>query len=103
MDFRILGPTEAFADGKQLPLGGQRQRALLAYLLLHPNETIRAERLLDELWHEPPGGGPAVLHTQVARLRRLVRDRIVTVGPRYLPPREPGELDLQRVRGRVAE
>ena len=47
MDFRILGPIEGWSDGAPLTLGGPRQRALLAYLLLHANETVSADRLLD--------------------------------------------------------
>src|SRR5439155_19398031 len=49
MEFRILGQLEARSDGLSLPLGGPRQRALLAYLLLRANEVVSAERLLDEL------------------------------------------------------
>src|SRR5438067_10252798 len=54
MDFRVLGPVEVRVEGQQLPLGGQRQRALLAYLLLHANEVVSGHRLLDELWVEAP-------------------------------------------------
>jgi DNA-binding SARP family transcriptional activator len=103
MDFRILGPVEAFAEGRPLPLRGQRQRALLAYLLLHTGEVVTADRLLVELWVDPPLGGLAALQTQIYRLRRLVGDRIVTSGSSYAIRVEPGELDLERFRSLLAE
>jgi DNA-binding SARP family transcriptional activator len=103
MDFRILGPVEVFAEGRQLQLGGPRQRALLAYLLLHANEAVGGERLLDELWFETPGGGLAALQTQVSRLRRALGDRIVTAGSGYSMRVEPGELDLERFRSLLAD
>jgi len=103
MDFRILGPVEAFADGQPLPVAGRRQRALLAYLLLHANEGVEGDRLLDELWSDPPGGGLAALQSQISRLRRIVGDRIVTSESGYALRVEPGELDLDRFRLLLAE
>ena len=103
MDFRILGPVEVIAEGQPLPLGGQRPRALLAYLLLHANDVVAADRLIDELWFEAPRGGVAALQTQISRLRRLLGDRIVTSGAGYALRVEPGELDLDRFRSLLAE
>lgn len=103
MDFRILGPVEVHSGGEQLRLGGPRQRALLTYLLLHANEVVAGERLLDELWLEAPRGGLAALQTHVSRLRRILGDRIVTSGSGYAIRVEPGELDLERFRSLLAE
>lgn len=50
MEFRILGPIEVWSEGRQLRLGGVKQRALLAVLLLHRNEVVSVDRLIDELW-----------------------------------------------------
>jgi DNA-binding SARP family transcriptional activator len=50
MDFLILGPLEARVDGRELPLGGAKQRALLALLLLHRNQVVSTDRLIDGLW-----------------------------------------------------
>ena len=50
MEFRILGPLEVVEQGRALPLGGARQRALLALLLTRANEVVSADRLIDELW-----------------------------------------------------
>jgi DNA-binding SARP family transcriptional activator len=103
MDFRILGPVEVATGAQPLRLGGPRQRALLAYLLLHANEVVAAERLLDELWFEAPSGGLAALQTQISRLRRVLVDRIATAASGYSIRVEPGELDLERFRSFLAE
>lgn len=103
MDFRILGPVEVFSDGQQVRLSGPRQQALLAYLLVHANEAVPADRLPDELWPEPPRGGLAALQTQISRLRKLLGDRIVSTGSGYAIRVEPGELDLERFRSLLAQ
>ena len=56
MEFRLLGPLEIEDDeGRPLPLAGGRLRALLAVLLLHANEVVSSDRLIDDLWgQEPP-------------------------------------------------
>ena len=53
MEFRILGPLEAWDGGRAVTLGGPKPRALLAALLLHANEVVSADRLIDELWGRP--------------------------------------------------
>jgi DNA-binding SARP family transcriptional activator len=103
MEFRVLGPVEVSSGGRPLQLGGAHQRALLAFLLLHANEVVSADRLLDELWTVPPGGGVAAVRTQVSRLRKQLGDRIVTSGRGYELRVEPGELDLQQFRALLAE
>jgi DNA-binding SARP family transcriptional activator len=98
MDFRILGPLEVVADGQEVPLGGAKQRALLALLLLHPNRVVSRDRLIDELWEtDPPETARTALQVHVSHLRKaLGRDRIVTQAPGYLVRVEPDELDLER-------
>ena len=54
MEFRILGPIEVSSGGRQVRLGGAKQRALLAVLLLHRNEVVSVDRLIDELWEGRP-------------------------------------------------
>ena len=56
MDYRILGPLEAFDGERAISLGGARQRAVLALLVLHGNETLTSDVIVDELWGEeaPP-------------------------------------------------
>jgi predicted ATPase/DNA-binding SARP family transcriptional activator len=71
MDFRILGPLEALDGGERVALGGSKRRAVLALLLLHANETVGSERLIDELWGEgPPATAAKTLQAHVSRLRK---------------------------------
>jgi DNA-binding SARP family transcriptional activator len=104
MQLSLLCPVEAVGeDGTPLPLGGPRQRALLAYLLLHANRVVAADRLVEELWESPPRDAHAALQNQVSRLRKVLGDRLVTRAPGYLLRIEPGELDLDRFRAAVAD
>jgi DNA-binding SARP family transcriptional activator len=59
MDFRILGPLEVLDEDRAVILGGAKQRALLALLLVHANETLTSDRLIDELWGEHPPSAAA--------------------------------------------
>ena len=73
MDFRILGPLEACDERGEVPLGGIRQRALLALLVVHANETLSGDRLVEELWGERAPAAPAkTLQMHVSRLRRVL-------------------------------
>jgi DNA-binding SARP family transcriptional activator len=54
MDFRLLGPLEVLEHDRPLALGGGRQRSLLAVLLLHANEVVSNDRLIDALWGQTP-------------------------------------------------
>ena len=70
VSFRVLGTVEAARDGRPIALGGPRQRALLALLLLEPGRPVSTGRLSDELWAgEPPEGADATLRSYVSRLR----------------------------------
>ena len=109
MEYRILGPFEALDGERQLPLGGAKQRAVLALLLLHANETLTRDVIVDELWGEnPPPTAAKVLQNCVSALRKeLPADTIRTVGGAYCVAIEPGELDRDRFErllgeGRVA-
>jgi DNA-binding SARP family transcriptional activator len=98
MEFRILGPLEVFTDGMACTIAGAKERAILAYLLLHAGQAVSADRLIDELWgDEPPEAARNSLQVRVAGLRRVIgRDRIVTGSGGYLIRVEPDELDLRR-------
>jgi DNA-binding SARP family transcriptional activator len=100
MEFRILGPLEAISDGRALELGGAKQRALLVMLLLHANEVVSQDRLIDALWED--GASEAAhksLHAYVSGLRKLIgKERVQTKSPGYLLRVEAGELDLERFR-----
>ena len=105
MEFRILGPLEV-RDGKRaVALGRGRQQALLALLLLHPNETLSSERLVEELWGErAPATAPKVIQNHVSTLRRALGDgRLVTRGSGYALLVESDELDVERFEALLAE
>jgi DNA-binding SARP family transcriptional activator len=108
MDFRLLGPLEVIADGRSLAVGGGKRRSLLALLLLHPNEVMSAERLIDELWGErPPATAAKSVHVYVSQLRRELGhpngDVLQTRGNGYVARVGPNELDTLRFERAVAE
>ena len=73
IDFRLLGPLDAVQDTETLALGGPRQRALLALLLLEPGAPVSVDRLADELWHgRPPAAATTTIRSYVSRLRRAL-------------------------------
>ncbi len=90
-------------DGATVPLGGRRQRSLLAILLLRANKVVSADTVIDELWGEqPPDSAQHTLHAYVSRLRKSFRDAgveqdvLVSYPAGYLLRVESGQLDLER-------
>ncbi|HET9346075.1 MAG TPA: BTAD domain-containing putative transcriptional regulator [Candidatus Limnocylindrales bacterium] len=105
-EFRVLGPVEVVVDATPLPLGGRRQRALLAVLLTAPGRVVSADRLIDELWAgEPPDGSDITLRTYVSRLRATLGDvaAIRAAGGGYALDIEPGWIDAGRFEALLAE
>jgi DNA-binding SARP family transcriptional activator len=98
MDYRILGPLEVFDDGQSCDLGGSKQRALVALLLLEANRVVASGRLIEALWeNDPPRAAQKALQIHVSRLRKaLGSERIETTAAGYLLRVEDGELDLDR-------
>src|SRR6266545_1356483 len=105
MEFRILGPLEVRANGEALELGGQKQRALLALLLLEANTPVSRERLIDALWEEDPTPtAPKALQVYVSHLRKLLgNDRLLTRSPGYLLRADADEVDLIRFERLLAD
>ena len=78
IEFRILGPLEVEDEGRLVPLGGTRQRAVLAILLLHHGEAVSVDRLVDELWGEqPPDTATKTVQVYVSRLRKELGQGVV--------------------------
>jgi DNA-binding SARP family transcriptional activator len=109
MEFRILGPLEVRSNGRSLQLGGPKQRAVLALLLLGANRVVSREHLIAELWPEAPGrDSEHALTLQISRLRRALNaagdgdERVVTRAPGYVLRVERDELDLDRYERLVA-
>src|SRR5580704_16894486 len=103
MRFGILGPLEVTADGRPLALGGARARDVLATMLVHANQVVSADQVVDELWPKQPAERAAAsLQVRLSGLRRALRsagentERLVTLPPGYLLRVEPGELDAGR-------
>jgi predicted ATPase/DNA-binding SARP family transcriptional activator len=99
MEFRILGPLEAREDGVALALGGAKQRALLAVLLLHANEVVSTEELIAALWETPPARPAKAVQVYASRLRRALGGSTPTSRtPGYVVEVEPDRFDLERFR-----
>jgi DNA-binding SARP family transcriptional activator/class 3 adenylate cyclase len=110
MEFRILGPLEALADRQRVALGGSKRRAVLALLLLHANETVGTDRMIDELWGEhPPGAAGKTLQVHISRLRKALGGDagaagiLVTRAHGYELQLDPEQLDAHRFERLLAE
>jgi DNA-binding SARP family transcriptional activator len=98
MELRILGPVEAVDGDGVLPLPRPKQRALLAYLVLHAGRVVSVDSIIDALWgYAPPRTARESLQNLVAQLRAaLGTDTIVTRAPGYLLDVVPADTDLGR-------
>jgi DNA-binding SARP family transcriptional activator/WD40 repeat protein len=102
LEFRLLGPLEVWRGAQQLRLGGERQRGLLALLLLHVNELVTSDQLVDQLFGTDAGDdGVRSLRVAISRLRRLLANGedsgvLVTRPGGYLARVDPDQLDVAR-------
>jgi YVTN family beta-propeller protein len=105
VEYRILGPLQLVREGRPLTVDAPKQRALLGVLLLHANEVVPSERLVDELWGEsPPATALKTLQVYVSQLRKtLGGNTIVTRGHGYAAAVDADALDLTRFRTIVAD
>jgi len=102
VEFRILGPPRGSGERPTgLQLGGRKQRALLAVLLLNANQVVSRDRLVDALWGErPPQTASHTLDAYVSRLRKALAGsgdggaRLVTQTPGYVLRIAHDQLDL---------
>jgi len=87
--YRVLGAVQILDQGVDLHVGGERQRRLLAMLLVHRNETVSTHRLVHAVFAgEPTPRAEATLRTYVARLRRVLEEG--GGDPGVLETRPPG-------------
>src|SRR5215472_6826211 len=106
MEFRILGPLEVEDAGQLVPLGGAKQRALLALLLITSNRRVSVDGRVGARWGgEPPTSAANALQYHVSRLRKTLGDGapIVTREPGYLIQVGPDQLDLLHFERLVVE
>ena len=105
--YRLLGPLEVSSGDELVTPSGRAQRALLIVLLLHANEAVSAERLLDDLWPSTaPRSGRAALQVRISHLRKQLGPAgaaVVRRPPGYAITVGAGELDLHRFEELVAE
>src|SRR5947209_7312866 len=111
MRLQMLGPLSAEADGVVVPLGGRKQRAVLALLALNGNRVVSLDRLVDEVWQdEPPARATLALQSYVSRLRRLLAGlgegagvTIVTRRPGWMLEIPVDDVDVLRFTALLAE
>ena len=108
MEYRILGPLEVVDEGEPVPLGRLKERLVLAVLLLHANEFVSRERLIDELWGEaPPPTAKKAVNVYVSQLRKALarngHDPITTADGGYRLGVDDDELDASRLRQLLAD
>jgi DNA-binding SARP family transcriptional activator len=98
VDFRILGPLEVVDGMRPVEIGGARPRSLLAILLLHRNQVVPTERLLEHLYGTArPATAAKSLQAHVSRLRKALADgRLATYGGGYLLQTDGDEVDADR-------
>ncbi|HEV2035962.1 MAG TPA: BTAD domain-containing putative transcriptional regulator [Candidatus Dormibacteraeota bacterium] len=106
MEFRILGPLEVWEGGRSLPLGGAKQRALLAILLTQANQVVAADRLVDLIWPDgPPDTADHSLQVYVSQLRKVLEPEhkvgtpytvLISQPPGYLVRITADDLDVGR-------
>jgi DNA-binding SARP family transcriptional activator len=103
VEYRILGPLEVLDGGRPLALGRLKERVVLGLLLLHANEFVSRERLIDELWGvAPPPTARKAVNVYVSKLRKTLspngHDTIATADGGYRLVVDPESLDVERVR-----
>jgi DNA-binding SARP family transcriptional activator len=99
LELGVLGPVRAARDGHDLGLGGPKQRAVLALLLVEPGRVVPAEHLAEVLWRgAPPPGAGKTLRSYVSRLRSLLEPEaaLVARGGGYAITVEPDRVDAGR-------
>jgi DNA-binding SARP family transcriptional activator len=98
LEFRILGPLEVSDETGHVALGGPKQRALLAILVLEAGRVVPTDRLIDLLWgEEAPKSATASLQNAVGRLRRaLGTDVLETRAPGYVLSVGQDQIDARR-------
>jgi DNA-binding SARP family transcriptional activator len=97
LEFRILGPLEVVGERGPIRLGGSRQRAALAILLLHANRVVSVDRIVEDLYADAaPVTALKQVQRQISELRKALGSpsAIETRSPGYVIRLSPGQLDL---------
>ncbi|HEX6208687.1 MAG TPA: BTAD domain-containing putative transcriptional regulator [Actinomycetota bacterium] len=108
MDFRILGSFEVASNGEVADLGPPKQRTLLAVLLLHANNLVPTDQLIELVWGDrPPRTAAHSIQIYVSELRKALEPMagpplILTRPPGYVLKTDPDSIDARRFEGLVA-
>ncbi|MBE9374098.1 tetratricopeptide repeat protein [Saccharopolyspora sp. HNM0983] len=104
-EFRVLGPLEVRRDGEPVPFGSPLMRALLACLVLEPNQVVSVDRLVDNMWDgEPPTTARTIIQGYISRLRRTFGADgpvIATRSPGYALQVDSDRIDAHRARSLI--
>lgn len=109
MEFQLLGPVEAFADGHRVGLGPRQQRLFFAILALELNQVVSVDRLTELIWSSsPPRTARHALHVIVSRLRTVFTEGRSTAelegtGEGYVLRARADDFDVYRFRGLLRE
>jgi len=98
-EVRLLGPVQVVRGGREVGLGGPRQRVVLALLLLEAGRVVPAGRLVEEVWRGcPPPTATKTLRSYVSRLRALLSPEVDLVwrGGGYVITVDPDRVDACR-------
>src|SRR3954447_5500526 len=99
IEFRLLGPLEVTADDGAVDIGSGKRRALLAHLLIHANEVVSSERLIDDLWSgSPPATAAKSVQVYVSQLRKALSANgaaLATRGSGYVLEIPPEQIDAR--------
>lgn len=108
MEFRLLGPVEAWSTGRRIDVGPRKQRLMLAHLALRVNKSVQVDQLVDLTWPcAPPRTARHAIHVQVSRLRTVFAEvggrepQIATRGSTYSLHADPMSVDVHRFRALV--
>jgi len=109
MEFGVLGPLEVRLECSTVPLGGTKQRSVLAMLVLSAGSVVSVDELIDGVWgDEPHARAPATLQVYVSTLRRLLQPTRAAPSvlrasrPGYVLDVDPTSVDLRRFEARTA-
>ncbi|HEY2302014.1 MAG TPA: BTAD domain-containing putative transcriptional regulator [Acidimicrobiales bacterium] len=105
MYFSILGSFAAWRGGEALQLGGAKRRALLAFLVVHANEFVAADTLIEHLWRDSrPDAATATLQSHISQLRKVLGPGCLhTEVGAYRLSLGAGELDASLFEAELAE
>ena len=105
-EVRLLGPVQGVRAGREIPLGGPKQRAVLALLLVDAGRTVPAGRLIEDVWGgQATPGAAKTLRSYISRLRSALQPEapVVARGGGYAIGIDLGQLDTGRFERLVAE